>query len=113
MTEIILAYVDGLPIPSSSNFFTKLASEYLGGGCVKCCSSKSESILIGPTDISGKLTSSSFFWSLNTFKNPSNLMTDPLALHTVFLSSEVIVIVFLENLADCICDETALLQIKS
>ena len=34
----MLAYVEGLPIPSSSNFLTKLASENLGGGSVKCCS---------------------------------------------------------------------------
>ncbi len=25
-------------MPYSSSVFTKLASEYLGGGCVKCCS---------------------------------------------------------------------------
>ena len=30
-------YVDGRPIPNSSIFLTKLASEYLGGGSVKCC----------------------------------------------------------------------------
>ena len=65
ITEIILAYVEGLPIPSSSNFLTKLASEYLGGGCVKCCSSKIASILTGPFYISGNMfSSSSFFWSL-------------------------------------------------
>ena len=28
ITEIILAYVDGRPIPNSSSFLTKLASEY-------------------------------------------------------------------------------------
>ena len=29
IVEIVGAYVDGLPIPKSSNFFTKLASLYL------------------------------------------------------------------------------------
>ena len=33
---MIDAYVEGLPIPSSSNFFTRLASVYRGGGRVKC-----------------------------------------------------------------------------
>ena len=61
----MLAYVEGLPIPNSSSFFTKLASEYLGGGCVKCCSSISSLILIGPFDILGSMLSpSSFLGSL-------------------------------------------------
>ena len=32
IVEMMLAYVDGLPIPNSYSFLTKLASEYLGGG---------------------------------------------------------------------------------
>ena len=36
--EIIFAYVEGLPMPYSSSVLTRLASEYRGGGCVKCCS---------------------------------------------------------------------------
>ena len=49
--------------PSSLYGFTKLASEYLGGGCVKCCSSINASILIGPLDTDGKiLSSSSLLW---------------------------------------------------
>ena len=103
ITEIMLAYVDGLPIPSSSSFFTKLASEYLGGGCVKCCSSRKFSIFTGPFKTSGSIfSSSSFFLSLIIFKKPSNLTTDPLALKTVLSSSEFMVIVFLSNLADSI-----------
>ena len=35
---IIVAYVLGLPIPSSSIALTSFASVYLAGGCVKCCS---------------------------------------------------------------------------
>ena len=32
IVEIVGAYVEGRPIPSSSSFLTKLASEYLAGG---------------------------------------------------------------------------------
>ena len=42
--------MDGLPIPNSSIFFTKLASEYRGGGSVKCCSSFNLSMLISSAD---------------------------------------------------------------
>jgi hypothetical protein len=35
IVEIVGAYVDGLPIPSHSNFFTKEASVYLAGGLEK------------------------------------------------------------------------------
>ena len=58
-------------------------------------------------------SSSSLPWLLYIFKNPSNLRTDPLALHTVSLLFDVIVIVFLSNLADCIWEDKALLHIKS
>ena len=54
----MLAYVDGRPMPSSSNFLTNVASEYLGGGCVKCCSSINSSISTGPFIISGSTFSS-------------------------------------------------------
>jgi hypothetical protein len=57
----MLAYVEGRPIPNSSSFLTKLASEYLGGGCVKCCSSIKASILTGPFETSGNISSSSSF----------------------------------------------------
>jgi len=33
---VIVAYVDGLPIPFSSNSFINEASLYLAGGSVKC-----------------------------------------------------------------------------
>jgi hypothetical protein len=35
IVEIVGAYVDGLPIPSHSNFLTKDASVYLAGGLEK------------------------------------------------------------------------------
>jgi hypothetical protein len=36
MVVMIAAYVDGRPIPFSSRAFTSVASEYRGGGSVKC-----------------------------------------------------------------------------
>ena len=100
-------------MPSSSNFFTRLASEYLGGGCVKCCSSINDSILIGPLLILGKIfSSSSLFWFWKTFKNPSNFNTEPLVLQTVLLSSDVTVIVLRSNFAVSICEDRALLHIR-
>ena len=35
--EIVGAYVEGLPMPSSSSFLTSEASENLNGGLVKNC----------------------------------------------------------------------------
>ena len=102
ITEIILAYVEGLPIPSSSSFFTKLASEYLGGGCVKCCSSLNSFISIIPLFTSGSILSSSLSSIFDSFKYPSNFITEPLALKIFFPSIEEIVIVFLSNFADSI-----------
>ena len=100
-------------MPSSSNFFTRLASEYLGGGWVKCCSSIKDSILIGPLVIAGKISSSSSLFGFGkTFKNPSNFNTDPLVLQIVALSLVAIVIVLRSNLAVSICDDRALPQIK-
>ena len=99
----MLAYVEGLPIPNSSSFFTRLASEYLGGGCVKCCSSINSFIFTLPFSTSGRIFSFSFSPStLVNFKYPSNFKTDPLALKIFSVSFEVIVIVFLSNLADSI-----------
>src|SRR3974390_367284 len=43
IVHIIEAYVDGRPMPSSSSSFTSVASVYLGGGSVKCCSGRIES----------------------------------------------------------------------
>ena len=61
---MMLAYVEGLPIPSSSNFFTRLASEYLGGGNVKCCDFSGITLLIFVSKLtSGKVFSSSLLRS--------------------------------------------------
>src|SRR5689334_924531 len=38
--EMIVAYVEGRPMPYSSSALTSDASEYLGGGSVKCCSAR-------------------------------------------------------------------------
>ena len=113
MTDIILAYVDGLPIPSSSSFFTRLASEYLGGGWVKCCSSIKLSILTGPLSTSGRIfSSSSSFSFLYNLKKPSNLITEPVAFKMFLESSDSMNIVFLSNLAGCICEDKALDHIR-
>ncbi len=59
IVAIVGAYVLGLPIPSSSSVFTKLASVYLAGGCVKCWSGNIFSIFnISPFSILGKILSS-------------------------------------------------------
>ena len=63
---MILAYVEGRPMPSSSSFLTKLASEYLGGGSVKCCLSIILSIFTVSLSLtSGKILSSSSFLSIS------------------------------------------------
>ena len=110
---MILAYVEGLPIPNSSNFLTRLASEYLGGGWVKCCSSVKSLNSTSPLPTSGNIFSSSLFSSnLETFKKPSNFKVEPLAIHIFLLSSDVIVIVYLSNFADSICEDIDLDHIK-
>ena len=113
MTDIMLAYVEGLPIPNSSSFFTKLASENLGGGCVKCCSSINLSILTSSFFTSGNIFSSSSSSILVNFRKPSNLIVDPEHLKWFKLSSYIIVIIFLSNFAASICDDNALDHINS
>ena len=57
---IIVAYVDGRPIPNSSSFLTKDASVNLGGGVVQCCSGKNLLIVIlSPIFKGGNFTTSS------------------------------------------------------
>ena len=78
-------------MPNSSSFFTKLASEYLGGGWVKCCSSIRLSILTGPLFTFGRIFSlSSSFSFLYNFKKPSNLITEPEAFKIFLESSDSI-----------------------
>ena len=103
-------------MPSSSSFLTKLASEYLGGGSVKCCSSIILSILtVSLSFTSGKILSSSSFLSISwyNFKKPSNFKTDPEALNLIVSSFDDKIIVFLSYSALCIWDERALFHIKS
>ena len=95
---MILAYVEGRPIPNSSSFLTRLASEYLGGGSVKCCSSII--LLIFTVSLfftSGKILSASSLLSKlsYSFKNPSNFKTDPEALNLIVSSFDDKIIVFL------------------
>ena len=102
---MILAYVEGRPIPNSSSFLTKLASEYLGGGSVKCCSSIILSIFtVSLLFTLGKmLLASSLLSTLSySFKKPSNFKIDPEALNLMVPSFDDIIIVFLSYSAFCI-----------
>src|ERR1700752_1912202 len=67
--EMIEAYVEGRPIPSSSSSFTSVASLNRGGGSVKCCSGLIErNCSVSPSATNGRLcfssSSSSSFASL-------------------------------------------------
>src|SRR6185503_17471176 len=54
--EMMVAYVDGRPMPCSSRALTSEASENRGGGSVKCCSAFSAaSATLSPTFIKGSL----------------------------------------------------------
>ena len=83
--EIVGAYVDGRPIPFSSNAFTRLASVKRGGGCVKCCSGSSSSSRSACSAVSpGSIASASSSGvssrpSKYTRRNPSNVIVWPVA----------------------------------
>ena len=68
---IVVAYVDGLPIPRLSISLINELSVYLAGGSVKCCFVSTLSV-IRLSDLylskSGKILSSLFSNSLYTFK---------------------------------------------
>src|SRR3990172_2325909 len=95
MVESVGAYVEGLPTPSSSIFLIKLASLYLAGGWVKCCSFlMSRSFILVPSANSGRIlgvsSSSSFTPTIfDTASHPSNSTVDPVALK-IYPSSEPI-----------------------
>ena len=86
IVPIVGAYVDGLPIPCSSIAFTRDASVYLAGGCVKCwfslnstnSSSDSLSSLATVLFVLIFLLSSSVY----TFMKPSNFTFDVAALNS-------------------------------
>ena len=68
IVEIILAYVEGLPIPFFSNSFTRAASEYLDGGLVNFWSSLiSFKLRLSPSFNGGKISSSSDFIGCEIF----------------------------------------------
>ena len=86
MVVIIVAYVLGRPIPFSSRYFTSVASLYLAGGSVKCCTGVTLSdARISPTFISGSFTFSSsvFLSSVDSSYSaiyPGNFTVYPLVL---------------------------------
>ena len=82
IVEIVGAYVDGLPIPNSSSFLTKVASVNLKGYFVKDCVTVTDSLeTSSPTRRFGNnplpFSSSLSFDSMYNFKKPSNLTTSP------------------------------------
>ena len=79
---------------------------------MKCCSSINSLADTSSLETFGKIFSSSSSILVN-FKKPSNFIVDPEHLNWFNLLSETIVIVFLSNFADSICDESALDQIRS
>lgn len=61
IVEIVAAYVEGRPMPSSSRVFTSEASVYRAGGVVVCPSAvTSEASRASPSAITGRRLSSSF-----------------------------------------------------
>ena len=82
IVEIVGAYVDGRPIPSSSNFFTKEASVYLDAALVYRSVAvmllfNNLSFTFNAGNIPSCSSSSSSLPSKYTFKKPSNLITSP------------------------------------
>jgi len=92
MVLIVGAYVDGLPTPSSSIFLINVASLYLAGGWVKCCSDVmalrftfSFSETLGTEERIFSSPSDSFCEIFNNFptaNHPSNFIREPTALNT-------------------------------
>ena len=87
--------MDGLPIPSSSSFFTRLASVNLGDGSVKCCKGLAFTLSISSLifnlgiKLAASSSSSVLLSSLSseyTFINPWNEIFEPLALNIIDLS---------------------------
>ena len=79
-------YVLGLPIPFSSNVFTKLASVYLAGGSVKLCfgsifSNLTISFGISSGNIPASFSSFSSVPSTYNVINPLNFKFCPFALN--------------------------------
>src|ERR1700720_1204732 len=122
IVEIIEAYVEGRPIPSSSSSFTSVASVYRGGGSVKCCSGLMDSSFSTcPSVTRGSALpspSSSFSSSSRsapatgiwyTFRNPSNFMIDPVV-RNVYSPALISIVVWSET-AGSICEATNLCQI--
>ncbi len=84
MVSKIGAYVDGRPMPFSSSVLIRLASVYLGGGAVKCCSPSAFVLsTVCPLWSAGRRGSSSlscfFSFTVRSTVNPSNNTCVPVA----------------------------------
>ena len=82
----VSANVDGLPIPESSIFLIRLASEYLGGCLVKTSLERMLTVL--RTDFSSSFGRSFELSSISlySFRKPSKISTSPVALNSVLLT---------------------------
>ena len=76
---MVEAYVEGLPIPKSSNFLTKLASLYLAGGFAKTSSDFKVSKFNGSDIFALGKKVSELLFVLFIARNPANVTTSPLA----------------------------------
>ncbi len=119
MVEIVGAYVEGRPIPSSSILRTSAASVYLGGRCVNrsvavvsCMASTSPSFMGGSIPSSFSPFSSSVP-SKYTRKKPSNLITSPFATNFPSLFEIPILAVVRSSSASAICEAMVRFQISS
>ena len=86
MVVMVAAYVLGLPMPSSSSFFTRLASLYRMGFCANLCVaticvrvSTSPIVRLGSAPLASPSFSGSVSVSLYMRRNPSNFTTSPFA----------------------------------
>ena len=119
IVEMVGAYVEGLPIPNSSNFFTRLASEYRGGFWVNlsvaviCFAARfSPAVTLGRSaPLSSSFSSS--VPSMYTFRNPSKRRTSPMASNRSCFWDTPIVIVVFSSAASAIWQAIVLFQISS
>ncbi|MNH24905.1 hypothetical protein D3C72_1360070 [compost metagenome] len=99
---MIVAYVDGRPIPRSSSFFTRLPSVKRAGGRAKTWRALALASVIASPLLTGGRMSASFLLPPYTFRKPSKIITSPLASNALSLVLIVIVIVVFSSLAGAI-----------
>ena len=103
---MIGAYVEGRPMPSSSRVFTIVASVYLGGPEVKCCSGtkRRKSSLSPSVSVGSFFPPSRDLRRFSTRKNPGTTVTVVVALNVASPACISTEIVF--DTDGVICDET-------